>query len=79
MEEILRKFLSDKLFKRSNRTILDNESLFQSKLLSTRDFIELTIFIEEQFGTQVKGAIFGSPEFDTVHNIVRFIEKMHQE
>ncbi len=79
MKEILREYIRNELFTTSDREILDDESLFQSKVLSMTEFTELTIFIEEQFGTEIQGSAFGSPEFDTINNIASFIEQMNQE
>jgi acyl carrier protein len=79
MKEILREYIRNELLKAPNQTIHDDESLFQSQTLSTNDFIELTIFIEEQFGTEIQGFMYGSPEVDTINNIASVIAQMNHE
>jgi acyl carrier protein len=73
VEEIIQAYIEKDLLKSPSSVISDDQSLFREKLLDLDQFIELTIFIDERFGIQIPGRLYGSSDFDTVRSISEFI------
>ena len=73
VKKVTRAYIVNDLLRSSDGAISDDQSLFQEELLGLEEFIELTIFIDEQFGIQIPGRLYGSTEFDTIRAISEFI------
>lgn len=68
--------LENLLFSDDDAALPNGVSLLERGIIDSTGVLELALFLEEQFGIEVKASELLPENFDTVDNMVRFVERM---
>ena len=68
--------LENLLFSDDDAALPNDVSLLERGIIDSTGVLELALFLEEQFGIEVKASELLPENFDTVGNMVRFVERM---
>lgn len=68
------KYIASAILREPGRVIDPNQSLFKSGLVDSFSFVDLTLFIEDQFGVCIDKAPQSLP-YDTLIELAEYIEK----
>lgn len=68
--------LENLLFSADDAALPNDVSLLERGIIDSTGVLELALFLEEQFGIEVKASELLPDNFDTVGNMVRFVERM---
>jgi len=72
--EIIREFIKDKLMNNKG-SLGDDQSLFESGIVDSMDFLILLDFIEKNFNIPIKMSEISIDNFNTIQKIADFIAK----
>jgi acyl carrier protein len=73
--QIRRYLLDNLLFSENDADLPDDASLLDRGILDSTGVLEVVLFLEERFGIQVKDTEMLPENFDSVNNLVRFVER----
>lgn len=68
--------LENLLFSDDDGALPNDVSLLERGIIDSTGVLELALFLEEQFGIEVKASELLPENFDTVENMARFVERM---
>ena len=72
IKEKIREFIYNK---NKNLKIDDNDNIFQQKILDSLAFVELVVFIENNFGFQFEDEELIIENFKSINTIINVVEK----
>ncbi len=76
VKEQIRQFLAENFLFSSNGFELDDDvSLLEEGVVDSTGVLELVMFVEESFGLQVPDEEIVPANFDTVNNLVAYIQR----
>jgi acyl carrier protein len=70
---ILANHIAAKILKQPKRVITETESLISSGLIDSFNLVELSLFIEEQFGARIDDTELNAQTFDTLAQLAELI------
>lgn len=73
--QIRRYLLENLLFSEDQSELPDEVSLLDRGIMDSTGVLEVVLFLEEQFGIKVKDTEMLPENFDSVNNLVRFVER----
>ncbi|HKA34039.1 MAG TPA: acyl carrier protein [Candidatus Binatia bacterium] len=76
MKDVLRQFINDNfLFGLQGRTLSDDDSLLEKRIIDSTGVLELIAFLDATFGVKVQDDELLPENLDSINRLVRFIEK----
>jgi len=76
IEQQVREYiLENLLFSSDNATLSNDDSLLEKGIIDSTGVLELIFFLEQQFGIKVHDAELIPENFDSLNNIVQFVQK----
>jgi len=76
IEQQVREYiLENLLFSSDNATLANDDSLLEKGIIDSTGVLELIFFLEQQFGIKVHDAELIPENFDSLNNIVQFVQK----
>jgi acyl carrier protein len=79
-EEILNtlaKYIVTEFLKQPDRVINPDEALLSTGLIDSFHLVDLALFVEDHFGVHIDDSELNASTFDTLNQLVRFIESHH--
>ena len=73
---IRRYLLENLLFSEDDSELPDDVSLLDRGIMDSTGVLEVVLFLEERFGIKVKDSQMLPENFDSVNNMVRFVERV---
>jgi methoxymalonate biosynthesis acyl carrier protein len=73
--ETILNYIREELLDDPDTEIQDDTSLFQDRILRSINLIQLIVFIEETFNLKIKPSEVNIENFDSISNMVRFLDK----
>jgi acyl carrier protein len=70
----LKQYIATEIAKQPNRSIDPDEALLTSGLVDSFHLVDLALFIEDQFGVHIDDADLNAQSFDTLNQLVAFIQ-----
>lgn len=74
--QIRRYLLENLLFSEDESELPDDISLLDRGIIDSTGVLEVVLFLEEQFAIRVKDTEMLPENFDSVNNLVRFVERV---
>ena len=74
--QIRRYLLENLLFSEDDSELPDDVSLLDRGIMDSTGVLEVVLFLEERFGIKVKDSQMLPENFDSVNNMVRFVERV---
>ena len=77
MNEIIEKleqYISKEILKKSGRKIDPNEALISSGLVDSFHLVDLSIFIEDEFGVLINDSELNAETFDSIQQLAGIIQ-----
>ncbi len=71
----LRAFVVQRYLPRRQRELSDDEPLFSSGIVDSMGLVDLTVFIEEEFGVFLGPDEFGAGRADTLAQVLALIDR----
>ncbi len=71
----LRSFIGQRYLPRRQRPLTNDEALLSSGIIDSVGLVDLTVFIEEEFGVLLSPDRFGAGRADTVREVVALIAR----
>jgi acyl carrier protein len=71
----LRAFVMQRYLPRRTRALVDDEPLISSGIVDSIGLVDLTVFIEEEFGAFLGPDEFGAGRADTLSQVLALIER----
>ncbi|WP_458071069.1 acyl carrier protein [Rhodanobacter sp. BL-MT-08] len=68
--------LENLLFSSDPADLPNDDSLLERGVIDSTGVLEIILFLEEEFGIQVKASEMLPENFDTVNNMVRFVGRL---
>lgn len=76
IEQQVREYILENLFFTSESATLSNDdSLLERGVIDSTGVLELIFFLEQQFGIKVHDAELIPENFDSLNNLVQFVQK----
>jgi len=76
IEQQVREYIvQNLLFASDNATLSNDDSLLERGIIDSTGVLELIFFLEQQFGIKVHDAELIPENFDSLNNIVRFVQQ----
>lgn len=76
IEQQVRDYIHENLlFASNNATLANDDSLLEKGIIDSTGVLELIFFLEQQFGIKVHDAELIPENFDSLNNIVRFVQQ----
>lgn len=72
---VRRYILENLLFSDNQAELPDAESLLDRGIIDSTGVLELVMFLEEEYGLKIKASEMLPANFDTVQNIVAFVQR----
>ena len=73
--QIRQYLLENLLFSDNESDLPDDVSLLDRGIMDSTGVLEVVLFLEERFGIKVRDAEMLPENFDSVNNLVRFVER----
>jgi acyl carrier protein len=78
IEAKVRGYILENLMFSSNENELANDaSLLEQGVIDSTGVLEIILFLEGEFGIEVKASEMLPENFDSVNNMVRFVSRLH--
>jgi acyl carrier protein len=77
VRETLRGFVTSRYLPRRRRPVADDEPLFSSGTIDSAGLVDLTTFIETDFGVMLSPDEFGEGRADTIGEIAALVARRH--
>ncbi len=74
---ILAKYISAEILKQPNRTIDPEEALLTSGLIDSFHLVDLSIFVEDNFGVRIDDSELNASTFDNLNQLAAYIQTHH--
>jgi acyl carrier protein len=68
--------LENHLFSSDDGQLGNDESLLEKGIIDSTGILEVIMFLEEKYGIKVKDSEMLPENFDSVNNIVRFVQRL---
>ena len=76
IEQQVREYIvQNLLFSSDNATLSNDDSLLEKGIIDSTGVLELIFFLEQQFGIKVHDAELIPENFDSLNNIVQFVQR----
>lgn len=69
----LKNYIATQILRQPNANIKDNEALITSGLVDSFHLVDLSLFIEEQFGVRIDDTELTADTFDTLEQLAALI------
>jgi acyl carrier protein len=74
-QEIVRRFIASNFYVPDTQTLSDDTSLLEQGIVDSTGVLEVTAFLESQFGIKIDDAEIVPENLDTISNIVAFVKR----
>jgi methoxymalonate biosynthesis acyl carrier protein len=73
--EIILSYIREELLDDPDTEIRDDTSLFQERVLKSISLVQLIVFLEETFDLKIKPSEVNIENFDSISNMVHFLNR----
>jgi acyl carrier protein len=77
MEEMIAKlatFIAEKILRQPKRVIRADEALISSGLIDSFSLMDISLFVEDNFGVRIEDTALNAETFDTLQQLAKLIE-----
>lgn len=79
LEAILIEFIRENILKRPNVALGLDDPIISTGLIDSFHLVDLSVYIEEQFGVRIDDTELNAETFDSVAQLARLIQKKQQQ